>query len=57
MWVKISLLVEGMDNLLFNNVKIGLILNGPYKIIAYPEREMSWEKWTALKQNDLSIEF
>ena len=49
MWVRSSVLKDGLDAILFNTVKKWLNEEWPFKKTAYPGREISWEDWELLK--------
>ncbi len=52
MWVRTSFLEKGMDKVLFDNVKNWVDKEWPFKNVAYPGREISWDKWETLKKID-----
>ena len=49
MWVRASVLDQGLDAILFNTVKEWVVKDWPFKKVAYPGREISWEDWELLK--------
>ncbi|MGB5361335.1 MAG: GNAT family N-acetyltransferase [Eudoraea sp.] len=49
MWIRTSMLDKGLDAILFNSVKDWIERDWPFKKVAYPGREISWEKWKSLK--------
>jgi len=49
MWVRKSAYDEGLDPLLYEAVKKWIAEKWPFKKIAYPGREISWEEWSKLK--------
>ena len=49
MWVRASEVDNGLDSVLFDSVKKWISEKWPFKKVAYPGREISWEQWTALK--------
>jgi hypothetical protein len=49
MWVRASLLVTGLDDILFAEVKQWIAKDWPFKKVAYPGREITWEEWNAMK--------
>lgn len=49
MWVRESVLNEGLDALLYETVKSWLAEDWPLKQVAYPGRSLSFEAWDALK--------
>jgi hypothetical protein len=57
MWIRTSSLEGGMDTFLFDNVKKWINTEWPFKNVAYPGREISWDKWATLKKVDESNVF
>ena len=49
MWVRKSAYDKGLDPLLYEAVKKWIAEKWPFKKIAYPGREISWEEWSKLK--------
>jgi len=49
MWIRTSMLDKGMDAILYNSVKDWIEKDWPFKKVAYPGREISWEDWKSLK--------
>ena len=49
MWVRTSVLNNGVDTILFNSVKQWIKGTWPFKKVAYPGREIKWEEWYSLK--------
>ena len=49
MWVRASVLDQGLDAILFDTIKEWIAKEWPFKKVAYPGREMSWEDWDSLK--------
>ena len=49
MWVRTSMLDEGFDAILFNNIKQWIKEDWPFKKVAYPGREITWEEWDSMK--------
>ena len=49
MWVRASVLDQGLDAILFNTVKEWVVKDWPFEKVAYPGREISWEDWELLK--------
>lgn len=45
LWVRKSALDNGLDPILFNTVKEWIKKEWPFKNVAYPGRDISWEKW------------
>jgi hypothetical protein len=48
LWVRASVLGEGLDEDLFDTVKHWLADAWPFERVAYPGREMSWEAFEAM---------
>lgn len=48
MWVRTSVLQEGIDSLLFSTVKQWIKKEWPFKKVAYPGREISWVEWNSM---------
>ena len=49
MWVRTSVLDQGLDSILFNTIKEWVAKDWPFKKVAYPGREITWEYWELLK--------
>ena len=49
MWVRTNVLDQGLDSVLFNTIKEWVAKDWPFKKVAYPGREISWEDWELLK--------
>lgn len=49
LWVRKSALANGMDTVLFENVKHWLKENWPFSMVAFPGREISWKKYLQSK--------
>jgi len=49
MWVRSSVLEEGLDSILFNTVKQWINEEWPFKKVAYPGREINWDDWDSMK--------
>ena len=49
MWVRSSVLGKGLDKILFNTVKLWIEKEWPFKKVAYPGREITWEEWGLLQ--------
>jgi hypothetical protein len=45
MWVRTSVLKDGLDAILFNSVKKWISNDWPFNNVAYPGREIDWEEW------------
>ena len=45
MWVRASEVKNGLDSILFDSVKKWISDDWPFKKVAYPGREISWEQW------------
>lgn len=45
MWVRSSVLDEGMDTILFETVKQWIKEEWPFGNVAYPGRDISWDQW------------
>jgi hypothetical protein len=56
MWVRSSLLDEGLDEILFETVKKWMKEEWPLKKVAYPCREISWAKWETIAATHWKIE-
>ena len=50
MWVRSSVLEEGLDSILFNTVKQWISKDWPFKKVAYPGRAISWKEWELLNK-------
>lgn len=49
MWVRSSVLKEGLDSILFNTVKHWITEEWPFDNVAYPGRVITWKEWELLK--------
>ena len=49
MWVRTSVLDKGYDKILFDMVKQWVAKDWPFKKVAYPGREISWQEWRSIK--------
>jgi hypothetical protein len=49
MWVRASVVDKGLDAILFDSVKKWISEEWPFKKVAYPGREISWEQWELMK--------
>ena len=49
MWVRTSVVDQGLDAILFNTIKEWVAKDWPFEKVAYPGREISWEDWELLK--------
>lgn len=49
MWVRSSVLKEGLDSILFNTVKQWIDEDWPFKKVAYPGRALNWDEWNSMK--------
>ena len=49
MWIRTSMLDKGLDKILFDTVKRWIAKDWPFKKVAYPGREITWEEWRLLK--------
>lgn len=50
MWVRTRELDSGPDAILFDAVKQWMADQWPFKKVAYPGREISWEEWYSLNE-------
>lgn len=48
MWVRASELDRGLDSILFETVKQWVADEWPFKKVAYPGREISWDRWNSM---------
>jgi hypothetical protein len=48
LWVRASELKNGLDEILYETVKNWIKEKWPFKYIAYPGREISWNNWTTM---------
>jgi hypothetical protein len=48
MWVRASVMDQGLDAILFQTVKTWIETDWPFIKVAYPGREISWEVWKSL---------
>lgn len=49
MWVRSSELGNGLDEILFQEIKTWITAKWPFKQVAYPGRDITWEKWNSLE--------
>ncbi len=49
MWVKKSEYDKGLDTILYKTVKDWIRKKWPFKKVAYPGRDITWDKWKKLK--------
>ena len=49
MWVRTSVLNNGLDTILFDSVKQWILKDWPFKNVAYPGREINWNEWDSMK--------
>jgi len=49
MWVRASEVDNGLDSILYDSVKKWISEKWPFKKVAYPGREISWEQWKLMK--------
>ncbi len=49
LWVRQSELTSGLDEHLFESVKNWIADEWPFKKVAYPGREISWDEWRSYK--------
>jgi len=49
MWVRKSAFDEGLDPVLYKSVRKWISEKWPFKKVAYPGREISWDEWNKLK--------
>jgi len=49
MWVRKSTYDDGLDPVFYETVKKWIAEKWPFKKVAYPGREISWDKWNKLK--------
>ena len=49
MWVRASEVDNGLDSILFDSVKKWISEDWPFQKVAYPGREINWEKWKTMK--------
>jgi hypothetical protein len=50
LWIRESAFREGLETLLYKNIKLWLENDWPFRKVAYPGREISWEQWVDIKQ-------
>ena len=48
MWVRTSVVKNGLDTILFDSVKNWISKDWPFQKVAYPGREINWEKWKSM---------
>ncbi|MFK7978946.1 MAG: GNAT family N-acetyltransferase, partial [Saprospiraceae bacterium] len=51
MWVRTSVVKDGLDAILFDSVKKWISKDWPFQKVAYPGREINWNEWESMKQN------
>ena len=49
MWVRASVLANGLDSILYSSVKDWVANEWPFKNVVYPGREIDWQEWKRLK--------
>jgi len=49
MWVRASEVDNGLDSILFDSVKKWISKDWPFQTVAYPGRDINWEKWETMK--------
>ena len=49
LWVRKTAFENGLDPILFDTVKKWIKNDWPFNEVAYPGREISWEKWEQMK--------
>jgi len=49
MWVRTSVLKDGLDTILFDSVKKWISKDWPFRKVAYPGREINWTEWDSMK--------
>ena len=49
MWVRASVVKNGLDAILFDAVKKWVSKDWPFRKVAYPGREINWSEWESLK--------
>ena len=49
LWIRPSELDKGLDSILFDSVKKWISENWSFQKVAYPGREINWEKWKIMK--------
>ncbi len=50
LWVRESAFQRGLDPLLQNTIKVWLENEWPFRSVAFPGREISWEEWIEIKK-------
>ena len=48
MWVRSSVVEDGLDTILFDFVKEWISKNWPFRKVAYPGREINWTEWESI---------
>ena len=48
MWVRKSAYDEGLDSVLYETVRKWITEKWPFKKVAYPGREISWDEWNKI---------
>ena len=48
MWVRESELATGLDAALYHDVRAWIAADWPFQTVAYPEREYSFDEWSAI---------
>ncbi len=49
MWVRTSVVKNGLDAILFDSVKKWISKDWPFRKVAYPGREINWNEWESMK--------
>lgn len=48
MWVRTSVLNNGLDSVLFDSVEMWISKDWPFKKVAYPGRKINWDEWKSM---------
>lgn len=48
MWVRTSVLKNGLDAILYSSVKEWISKDWPFQKVAYPGREINWNEWKSI---------
>jgi len=48
MWVRASVVKNGLDTILFDSVKKWIAKDWPFRKVAYPGREINWSEWRSM---------
>jgi hypothetical protein len=48
MWVRASVVNNGLDTILFDSVKKWISKDWPFRKVAYPGREINWTEWKSM---------